>query len=285
MGKVCQLFCRGKTFLTQKNKPRWCGRIHIGHPMQQILTQSIGFPVIGAGVYGLSKLLRCRFISYSFDDAKQSSLRALLAVAISVAAMFVLILRQHMLHGPTPGSMPKLKTISDLLPQLLLLVFYSVPVAYCMFRGRERLSSVGISKHNLWQACVIGVALAALACCNRPADLPAKLSNLSVGHWITLIYFSMVGFGEEFLFRGYLQTRLVAWLGLWRGWVFASVFMAIVHLPHRWLIQGMGIGEATLAALALIPVSLLMGFIMLRTQNIVAPALFHTFANWASKVL
>jgi membrane protease YdiL (CAAX protease family) len=253
--------------------------------MRQILMQLIFFSVIGVGIYGLSKLLRCRFISYSFDDAKKSSLQAILAVAVSMIILFILILRQYIQHGPTPGSIPKLKTASDLLPQLLCLLFYGAPAAYCMFRGRERPASAGISKHNLWQAFVIGLVLAALACCNRPAELPAKISNLSVGHWITLIYFSMVGFGEEFLFRGYLQTRLVTWLGRWRGWVFASVIMAIVHLPHRWLIQGMGIGEAALATLTLIPVSLLMGFIMLRTQNIIAPALFHTFANWASQVL
>jgi membrane protease YdiL (CAAX protease family) len=30
----------------------------------------------------------------------------------------------------------------------------------------------------------------------------------------------------------------------------------------------------------LIPISLLLGFIMLRTDNIAAPAIYHTFADW-----
>jgi hypothetical protein len=253
--------------------------------MQQFLIQLIAFTVIGAVVYGLSKLLRCRFISYSFD-ARRSSLRALVAVAVGMMIVLPLMLRQHILHGPTPGLIPKLDTVSHILFQLIIMaIVYVAPAAYCMFKGREELATAGIGGHNLWQACVIGLTLGALACCNRPTDLPAKLSNLALSQWLLLVHYSMVGFGEEFLFRGYLQTRLIAWLGPWRGWVFASVVMAAVHFPHRWLIGGMSPGEAVLATAGLMPVSLLMGFIMLRTQNIVAPAIFHTFADWAGNVL
>ena len=202
-----------------------------------------------------------------------------------MTVLFALMLRQHMLHGPTPAGMPKLRTTFDFCSQLVVLLVYAAPAGYCMFKGRERLVSAGVGLHNLWQACVIGLFLGALACCNRPSELGAKLSDLPVSTWLLLIYFGMVGFGEEFLFRGYLQTRLIAWIGLWRGWLLASVVMAVVHLPHRYLIQEASFGEAVLAAVGLIPVSLLMGFVMVRTQNVVAPAIFHTFANWASEVL
>ncbi|MDX9851718.1 MAG: hypothetical protein RBT01_14510 [Anaerolineaceae bacterium] len=37
---------------------------------------------------------------------------------------------------------------------------------------------------------------------------------------------------------------------------------------------------ALLSSAALIPISLFVGFVMLRTGNIVAPGLAHTFANW-----
>jgi membrane protease YdiL (CAAX protease family) len=95
----------------------------------------------------------------------------------------------------------------------------------------------------------------------------------------------MVGFGEEFLFRGYLQTRLVARLGLGRGWILTALIFSLIHLPQRLVTPGTGIGDAAAATLGLLPVSLLLGFIMLRVQNVVAPGLFHTFANWASEVL
>ena len=44
----------------------------------------------------------------------------------------------------------------------------------------------------------------------------------------------------------------------------------------------MGYVDAIAATSALLPVSLLMGFVMLRVGNVVAPGLFHTFANWAN---
>jgi len=59
---------------------------------------------------------------------------------------------------------------------------------------------------------------------------------------------------------------------------------ALVHLPHRMLIGGMSFPDALAATLALIPVSLLMGFVMLRAGSVVSSGLFHTFANWVGYV-
>ena len=255
--------------------------------MRQFLIQLIAFGVIGLIVYGLSKLLRCRPSPSPNLDARRSSWRGLLAVAASMIALFALMLWFNLRHGPAHGSQPEFTTVSQLLTRLLLgLAGYVMPAAYGMFREREGLASAGIGRLNLWQACVIGLVLAALACCNRPADLPQKLSNLAGTHWIrSLIFFGMVGFGEEFLFRGYLQTRLVAWCGWWRGWVLTAVVFALIHLPQLVLIRGINWGDATLAAIGLLPPALLLGFIMLRTQNIVASGIFHTFINWASDTL
>jgi membrane protease YdiL (CAAX protease family) len=63
------------------------------------------------------------------------------------------------------------------------------------------------------------------------------------------------------------------------------VVFALIHLSHRLLIKEMNLGDATLAALGLLPPALLLGFIMLRTQNIVASGIFHTFINWANDTL
>jgi membrane protease YdiL (CAAX protease family) len=149
-----------------------------------------------------------------------------------------------------------------------------------MFKRRERLASAGIGSHNLWQACVIGLVLGALACCCQPTGLAAKLSNLSASGWF-LLQCGRVGFCEEFLFRGYLQTRLIAWLGLWRGWVSASALMAVFHLPQYFLLDRMNPGEAILSMLGVLSISLFMGFVMIRTQNVVAPAIAHVFVDWA----
>jgi membrane protease YdiL (CAAX protease family) len=56
--------------------------------------------------------------------------------------------------------------------------------------------------------------------------------------------------------------------------------MALVHIPQRIFMSGFDGTTAFLSAAYLIPISLSMGFVMLRTENIVAPAIYHTFADW-----
>jgi hypothetical protein len=56
----------------------------------------------------------------------------------------------------------------------------------------------------------------------------------------------------------------------------------MVHVPHNAWIEGKDWGDALIASASLVPVSLLMGYVMKATGNVVAPGLFHTFANWVS---
>lgn len=252
--------------------------------MKQFIIQIVAFSLIGCVVWGLSRLLRCRSFDSGIAKPRKSSLEALAAVACSMLFIYLLMLRQRLRHGPTPGSEPRFEQFSDLIPQLVVLVVYFLPAGIFMFKAREPLRSAGITRVNLWASLLVGVALAVLTFYFQPGGLLAKLGRIELRHGIALVFYGCVGFGEEFLFRGYLQNRLIAWLGKWQGWVLASTTMAIVHLPHRFLIAGQSLGDSLIASCALIPVSLLMGFIMLCVRNVVAPGMFHTFANWVNKL-
>jgi membrane protease YdiL (CAAX protease family) len=69
-----------------------------------------------------------------------------------------------------------------------------------------------------------------------------------------LIFFGG-GFGEELLFRGFLQTRCTAWLGSTKGLFSASLIMAFAHIPQRIFVQGMNPTEALFSCVLLLPVS------------------------------
>ncbi|HAU36725.1 MAG TPA: hypothetical protein DCX07_03280 [Phycisphaerales bacterium] len=208
-------------------------------------------------------------------------MHALVSVTISMTIIVLLMIRQVLRHRISEA---KIDSFADLLPQFIVLVTYGLPAAIFLIKDKERLRSVGITTHNLWQASLIGFLLAGTTLVFGEGGPEGVLHKIQPQRLLSLVYFAFVGFGEEFLFRGYLQNRAVAWLGTWRGWLLASVVMAIVHFPHRLLFGRMTVLEATIASAALIPVSLLMGFVMLRTKNIVAPGLFHTFANWTSNL-
>ena len=94
----------------------------------------------------------------------------------------------------------------------------------------------------------------------------------------------MVGFSEEILFRGYLQTRLVAY-GQLKGIIFTAVLFAVWHFGLDYYYATAGNVLATLVwTLIRIPFSLVFGYFMVKTQNIIPPALFHLsqdLAQWA----
>jgi membrane protease YdiL (CAAX protease family) len=56
--------------------------------------------------------------------------------------------------------------------------------------------------------------------------------------------------------------------------------MALVHVSGRMMIGGLDVLTALLSSAMLITIGLLIGYTMLRTENVVAPAILHTVADW-----
>jgi membrane protease YdiL (CAAX protease family) len=167
------------------------------------------------------------------------------------------------------------------LEQLMLFIIALLPIIIAMYLQRESLSSACITSHNLAGSVVIGLALGLLSMLVAMAG-KMFIVNWNIGHLWAFLQFTIVGFGEEFTFRGYLQTRLICWLGKYTGWIVASVFMALIHFGYRLVMMGMDPAQALISCLGLIPISLFMGFVMLRTGNILAPGIMHIFANWVN---
>lgn len=95
-------------------------------------------------------------------------------------------------------------------------------------------------------------------------------------------YSLVVGLGEELMFRGLLQLRCSIWLGQIKGLILASTIMALMNIPGRIFAVGLDPLQALVSAASLIPFSLLMGYFMLRTRNILGSSILHTIANWIS---
>lgn len=85
----------------------------------------------------------------------------------------------------------------------------------------------------------------------------------------------VVGPGEELLFRGVIQTRLVEAYSTVAGIVAASAVFALLHLPA----YGGGGAEAWVTITILFAVSLVFGAIYEITDNLVVPAVVHGVYN------
>ena len=90
---------------------------------------------------------------------------------------------------------------------------------------------------------------------------------------LIVLSFLVIGPGEELLFRGVIQTYLVERLGLVLGIGIASVIFALVHLGAY---QGEGIVTTIAGLFAL---SLILGAVYERTDNLVVPILIHGAFN------
>jgi membrane protease YdiL (CAAX protease family) len=162
-------------------------------------------------------------------------------------------------------------------------------------RLRRALASLGLEwgrlRRGVAGALMLGLAagIFQILASSRGDEIVAVLSSLRafVVLPITLAFLLITAaFTEEFLFRGFLQTRLERLTGSkWAGLILASVLFGFYHLPYaylhpRWPSHG-DWTEALVASLGQgIPGGLVLGGLFLYSgRNLVAPILLHAFIN------
>ncbi|HNW59517.1 MAG TPA: type II CAAX endopeptidase family protein [bacterium] len=81
------------------------------------------------------------------------------------------------------------------------------------------------------QMLILGEQLLPQFISGRPANLAAIYGNRGslAPHWIALLLFFPIGFGEEFFWRGLVQNRFGARLGRWRGFMLTTFLYTAVH--------------------------------------------------------
>jgi membrane protease YdiL (CAAX protease family) len=164
-------------------------------------------------------------------------------------------------------------------------VLFIFPVFAVTKLRHQALETVGITKKNAWFSTGLGIVLAFGLSVFVTPIISDLIKVFTSSAFYGFFYFLAVGFGEELLFRGYLQTRCISWLGALRGLVLASVIMALMHLPQRIFAVGFDPLQALASAVSLIPISLTLGYLMLRAKNTLGPAIMHAILDWISSIV
>nr|MBN2278180.1 CPBP family intramembrane metalloprotease [candidate division Zixibacteria bacterium] len=177
------------------------------------------------------------------------------------------------------NSQPRSYYISEIFNLIIISLLILIPVGIALKTLHESYSTAGVNSNNLWGSLVIGLIIGLVAIF---VTLVRNSGHPGLGslHFRAFIYFSIVGLAEEFVYRGYLQTRMMAWLKTIPGWILTSIIMAMAHFAQRIGVGGMDPGSALLDCLALIPISLFFGYTYLRTGNIWGVGLMHAFSDW-----
>jgi membrane protease YdiL (CAAX protease family) len=207
---------------------------------------------------------------------------ALLAIGYSFVAFLVLAVVFFFWAQSTGGTLNLSEeyTIIRVLCEWIIYGALSfVPIIVILRIRRQKAETVGVARSNLRLSIVVGLVFSALwlSVNTTPERFLSRVFTYNT--FYALMYYLPVGFGEELLFRGFLQLRCSAWLGEIKGLAVASVIMAFAHLPQRIFVTGANSLQAVISAMFLIPVSLLMGFLMLRTQNVLGPTVLHTIMD------
>jgi CAAX protease family protein len=92
-----------------------------------------------------------------------------------------------------------------------------------------------------------------------------------------LVFFTMVGFFEEFAFRGYTQFTLADGIGFWPAALVLSLGFGAVHLNNP--------GEGLVGAASVVLVGLFFAFTLYRTGNLWYAVGLHASFDWGETYL
>ena len=147
------------------------------------------------------------------------------------------------------------------LPACLMAWFEHRPV------GDYGLPLHGFFGKRFWQGCAVGLAeivllIACIAALHGYSFGSLNLHGPSIWKWAVfwLLFFVVVGFFEEFTFRGYLQFTLADGIGFWpAAWILSLGFGA-VHLMNS--------GEGLIGAAGVASIGLIFALTLKRTGNL-----------------
>ena len=154
---------------------------------------------------------------------------------------------------------------------------------------KEKLTSLGITKKNLFPALYWGIGLGIVFAAEglitnmvkyRGLQLPEL--NYSFFELMGLVFLSLVtAFSEETVFRGYIFTRL--WrLGQneWLANLITAFLFTLIHLPIGLFV----LGYSPLVMLTYLLFVFVFGFgsafVFARSENLISSILLHSFWSW-----
>jgi membrane protease YdiL (CAAX protease family) len=170
-------------------------------------------------------------------------------------------------------------SLSDMGRQLMISFISLLPFAAVFIFRKQKLLSVGLGKRNFRPALLLGLGLALLAIFLR-GKIYAIMHGISVPQAYILAALTGIAFSEEIIFRGFIQLRLVAWLGEYRGWIITALIFTLWRTAMLILIVGFVLEAIWVNLFITLIFGLILGWIMRKSSNIFAPAIYHAAHNW-----
>lgn len=168
-------------------------------------------------------------------------------------------------------------TGGDTALRMVIAVISLLPVIILLIARGQPLKSTGWSRENTRAGLMLGLLLVVLTIFLR-GKFTTLLKGVTPEQGSLLLVLLILCLAEETIFRGYIQLRLMSFLGSTWGWLATVVLFLLWQLPGRdWISQFSTSWPEILITLVM---SLLLGWIMRKTYHVAAPALFRAVAAW-----
>lgn len=168
-------------------------------------------------------------------------------------------------------------TLADLWPRLTVAVIGAVVVLATLRLRHQPLRSILLGRQTLSASLQMGLAFIFLSIFLR-AKLSALVDGVSEETVTALFVWLGLCAAEEMLLRGFLQTRLIPWLGLVPGLLLTALLAVVWQLPF-WL-PGLTLPKLALYVGVSFAQALLLGWIARRSGHLLGGILLRTISSW-----
>jgi len=207
-------------------------------------------------------------------------------VTLLAAALFSTVLRGAALPSDpftsslaSPENQPFTYSVAQLIQQIELSLVTVAPFLLALAIRRQPLLSAGLSRATLRPGLQVGLGLA-LITIFLTSKIYTIMNGLSAAEGLYLVAMLIAGLAVEFIFRGYIQLRLIGWLGETPGWLVTAALYALWYIPQKLILEGVSLPELGLSLAYLFVFGLLLGWIMRKTGSILGPGIYHGVHDW-----
>ncbi|MGM0688512.1 MAG: CPBP family intramembrane glutamic endopeptidase [Bacillota bacterium] len=146
----------------------------------------------------------------------------------------------------------------------------------------------GLRRDKFHRGYLLAVVAAALVV-GASRGLPEGLNIDGANTFLMLpLLFILFGLPSEMIWRGYIQTFLSRWLGVTKGLLSMALLAAVVHYVYLgvtvpWMLD---YSYTYLEVAIIVPgLAIILGYLYLRTENILACAFLHSLILWLPGII
>jgi membrane protease YdiL (CAAX protease family) len=240
-----------------------------------VLVLAVGLP----SVFIFSKALKLNPQTLIFSKKKKEAvLSFIIFVAVFAGAFGIYGFYDRVWIRATLTADP-LYVLRDVIAIAILLL----PVVIALRFSKQTFADIALTRRNFRKNLALGTLtslMLILVLGILSPFLGGGFAGFSGATGYLLLSYVIIGFGEEIVFRGYIQTRLVASSGSAIGIGVSSLCYAAYNFPLGYFCFSGNILLASVYAAWRLSSGLLYGYTFHKSQNLLSSTIVHIFLVW-----